>query len=207
MNDLEREKREGLSWRYLADVPIMKALVGNRYRTPGFGLAAQLFACTARSAVARLGPEEGETVLKEAVQAFGKERGRRIAATVQGLGKPLTLKNWDHLLGHRHEQFLSGPPDPKRRTGGPREEMLVSRSGPQVGVGNRGSILLPVRRLRHPGRIQPRHSPHVGNSLRHGTGLLLVPLLHGPRVIVHRGENGDGRKSRMRLKTPENLKR
>jgi len=94
VDDLEREKKNGLSYWYLKDVPLRRKLAGDRYRTPGFGLAAQLFASGARVALDKLGPEQGEAILKEAIEAFGRERGRRIAGIVQGLGKPLSLKNW-----------------------------------------------------------------------------------------------------------------
>lgn len=94
MDDLSREKKKGFSLWYLKDVPMRRRLNGHTYHTPGFGLASQLFAVTVRHVLDRLGPEEGEGVIRQAVEEFGRERGRRIAETVKGLGKPLTLKNW-----------------------------------------------------------------------------------------------------------------
>ena len=94
MDDLTREKKEGFDFAYLGDVPQKKEEVGDQFMTPGFGLAAQLFSSTAKVIMDRLGPEEGEQVLKEAVERFGFERGRRIAERVKGEGLPLTFKNW-----------------------------------------------------------------------------------------------------------------
>ena len=94
MNDLEREKKRGLSFRYILRVPFIRALIGRRYRTPGFGLAAQLFSTVAKHVLQRLGPDEGEKLIRAAVEEFGRERGRRIAETVRARGKPLSLRNW-----------------------------------------------------------------------------------------------------------------
>jgi len=94
MNDLEREKKKGLSFWYLKDVPLKRAAAGPGTRTPGFGLAGQLFATLCRTVLEKLGPEEGEALIREAVQSFGRERGKRIAQRVKSLGKPLSFKNW-----------------------------------------------------------------------------------------------------------------
>ncbi len=42
----------------------------------------------------KLGPEEGEELVRRAVEHFGRERGRRIAETVVAEGKEPTFKNW-----------------------------------------------------------------------------------------------------------------
>ncbi|MBU2546995.1 MAG: L-2-amino-thiazoline-4-carboxylic acid hydrolase [Proteobacteria bacterium] len=94
MDDLTREKRNGFDFEYLMDVPAQKEALGETLQTPGFGLAAQLFAATARAVIERLGPEKGEALLKEAVEYFGEQRGRRIAERVRARGLPLTFKNW-----------------------------------------------------------------------------------------------------------------
>ena len=94
MDESKKEREEGLDWDYLMDVPQRKEEIGTDYQTPGFGLAAQLFASVAKFVIDRLGPEEGEALLKEAVEYFGRERGRHIAERVKAMGKPLTLKNW-----------------------------------------------------------------------------------------------------------------
>ena len=88
------EKEEGFSWEYLAEVPLKKEEAGDTYLTPGFGLAARLFASVAKVVLERLGPAEGEDLLKEAVGYFGEQRGARIADRVKAEGKPLTFKNW-----------------------------------------------------------------------------------------------------------------
>jgi hypothetical protein len=94
MDEIRHEKEKGLSLWYLKGVRLMRRIIGGKYHTPGFGLAAQLFACTAKAVIERYGPVEGEAVLKEAIEAFGRERGRRIAGRVQALGKPASFKNW-----------------------------------------------------------------------------------------------------------------
>jgi hypothetical protein len=43
MDELEKEKKEGLSWDYLADVLPKKEKIGNKYQIPGWGLGATLF--------------------------------------------------------------------------------------------------------------------------------------------------------------------
>jgi hypothetical protein len=94
MDELEKEKKEGLSWDYLADVPTKKEEIGNKYQIPGWGLGAALFSFAAKAVIEELGPKKGEALLKKAIEEFGRERGRRTAGIVKGLGKPLTLKNW-----------------------------------------------------------------------------------------------------------------
>jgi hypothetical protein len=94
MDDLEREKKKGLSLWYLWDAAIHRWRVGSRHHTPGFGLAATLFALMSRNVLEKLGPVEGEALIRQAVEEFGLERGRRIAQRVQSLGKPLSFKNW-----------------------------------------------------------------------------------------------------------------
>jgi hypothetical protein len=94
MEDLEREKKQGFDWDYLADVLDKKVEIGDKYQIPGFGLGATLFSFVAKEVINEMGPEKGEALLKRAIEDFGKARGRRIAAIVKDLGKPLTLKNW-----------------------------------------------------------------------------------------------------------------
>jgi len=94
MNELQRERKKGLSIWYLKDVLLKRKLIGKRYQTPGFGLAAQLFATMCKVIIQRLGSAEGEALIKEAVESFGRERGKRIAEKVAAQGKPLSFKNW-----------------------------------------------------------------------------------------------------------------
>jgi len=94
MDDLKKEKTEGLDFQYLGDVLDKKKELGNKYLTPGFGLAGQLFATVAKHVIKKLGPEEGEALLKDAIEEFGLERGKRIAEKVKTEKTPLSLKNW-----------------------------------------------------------------------------------------------------------------
>jgi hypothetical protein len=76
------------------EVPKRKEEAGDTYQTPGFGLAAQLFACIAKAVIDMMGEEEGEAVLRKGIELFGGERGQRIAERIEAMGKPLTIKNW-----------------------------------------------------------------------------------------------------------------
>jgi hypothetical protein len=94
MDDLERERKLGFDWDYLADVLDSRAKLSGKYEIPGFGLGAALFSFMARAIIQELGQEKGEVLIRQAVEEFGRARGRRIATIVKDLGKPLTLKNW-----------------------------------------------------------------------------------------------------------------
>ena len=94
MDDLKREKKKGFSLWYMKDVILRRKLLKNTFHTPGFGFAAQLFAVMSRLIIEKQGPAEGEALIREAVEFFGRERGKSIARLVTGLSKPLTLKNW-----------------------------------------------------------------------------------------------------------------
>ena len=105
------EKKKGLDWDDLMDVPGKKEEIGSQYQTPGFGLAAQLFCCVAKCVMEKMGPEQGEALLKEAVEHFGKERGRRIAQRVKVEGKPLTFRNWLIYTDIDSDRNFSAEPD------------------------------------------------------------------------------------------------
>jgi hypothetical protein len=94
MDDLKREKEKGFDMEYIGDVLDQRRDLKGKYYTPGFGLGAQLFSCMAKHVVKKLGTEEGEKLIKDAVEEFGLERGKRIAEKVKALGKPLSFKNW-----------------------------------------------------------------------------------------------------------------
>ena len=54
MDDLKKEKIEGLDFQYLGDVIDKKKEIGNKYITPGFGLAGQLFSMVAKHVIKEL---------------------------------------------------------------------------------------------------------------------------------------------------------
>jgi len=93
MGDIEREKKQGFDWDYMADVLDKKAAAA-KYMIPGFGLGGALFGFVARAVIQELGQDKGEALLKKAIEDFGRARGRRIATAVKDLGQPLSLKNW-----------------------------------------------------------------------------------------------------------------
>ncbi|MCP4130075.1 MAG: L-2-amino-thiazoline-4-carboxylic acid hydrolase, partial [bacterium] len=109
MNDLHKEKRNGLSVWYLKDVLLRKRIGKKKFQTPGFGLAAQLFAVMCKFIIKKLGPEEGEALIKEAVEYFGKKRGQSIAHNVQEMGKPLSFKNWLIFTDIHGSNFTAKP--------------------------------------------------------------------------------------------------
>jgi hypothetical protein len=109
MDDLQREKKKGINLLYLAKGALMRLLVGKKHHTPGFGLAAQLFATMAKHIMEELGPEKGEALIKKAVEAFGRERGKRIAQTAKDLGKPLSLRNWLLYTDISPDNFTAKP--------------------------------------------------------------------------------------------------
>jgi hypothetical protein len=94
VEDRRWEREKGLDYGYLADVPEKRERVGDGFQTAGFGIAAQLFSSVAKFVIEKLGPEEGEALLEEAVKYFGNQRGSRIADRVRAQGKPVTFKNW-----------------------------------------------------------------------------------------------------------------
>ena len=110
MEELQRERLQGFDWEYMADVLTKKEEIGDKYQIPGFGLAAVLFSFTARAILEELGPEKSETLLRKAIRNFGLARGRRIAAIVSGLGKPLTFKNWT-IYGDLDSRNFDPQPD------------------------------------------------------------------------------------------------
>ncbi len=93
-NEIKREKEKGFDFEYLGDVPAKKQEVGDTFQTPGFGLAAQLFSSVAKVVIEKLGEKEGEALLKEGIENFGFERGKRIAERVKAQGKENSFKNW-----------------------------------------------------------------------------------------------------------------
>jgi hypothetical protein len=94
MDDLKREKKKGFSLWYMKDVILRRKLLKDTYHTPGFGFAGQLFAVMSKFVIEKQGPAGGGALIREAVEYFGRERGKSIAKVVTGLGKPLSLKNW-----------------------------------------------------------------------------------------------------------------
>ncbi len=94
MDEIEKEKSEGLSWEYLGEAMKKKAALEGKQLTPMPSLMGQMFAVFAKTVIDAMGREKGETVIKEAVQGFGKIRGGRIAEKVKGLGLELTFANF-----------------------------------------------------------------------------------------------------------------
>jgi L-2-amino-thiazoline-4-carboxylic acid hydrolase len=113
MDDLQREKKKGLNFLYLAKGALMRLRVGKKNHTPGFGLASQLFSTMAKHIMEELGPEKGEALIQKAVESFGRERGKRIAKTVQNQGKPLSLRNWLIYTDISPDNFSAKPSLPK----------------------------------------------------------------------------------------------
>ena len=94
MDDWQKEREEGLSRFHLWDVRLKRKLSRGKYRTPCLGHVAHLFCVLSKSIVERVGIEEGEAIIRAAIEDFGRERGRRIALTVKSLQETLSLRNF-----------------------------------------------------------------------------------------------------------------
>jgi hypothetical protein len=94
MSDIQKERTEGLTWEYLGEVLKKKAALEGAQLTPMPSLMGQMFAVFAKAVIDALGKEKGQTVIKDAVQTFGRTRGRRVAERVKAQGLELTFGNF-----------------------------------------------------------------------------------------------------------------
>jgi len=94
MDELSKEQTDGMDWEIVGEALKERQEVGEQYITPLASHLGQLFAVTAEKIIQKLGPQEGEELLKDIVEKFAEERGRRVAEKVKAQGKPLTLKNF-----------------------------------------------------------------------------------------------------------------
>ena len=94
MDEIKKEKEDGLDWEYLAEGLKEKEALKGEYYTPHAGLFGQMFSVFAKSVIDVVGKEKGEAIIMRAVEVFGEERGRRIAEKVRALDKPLSFKNF-----------------------------------------------------------------------------------------------------------------
>ncbi len=122
MDDMTKERTEGLDFEYLAAAVNERKELGDRFLIPVgehlgntlaflsrvvieqmggkegsefvFKLTGHIFGITAKALIEKLGEEKAEALLKEIVETFGEERGKRIAERVKAQGKPLTFKNF-----------------------------------------------------------------------------------------------------------------
>ena len=77
---------------------------------------ALLFAWLARSALLRVGDEQGVALVREAVRRYGAQRGRRMALRAQANGQPLTMASY---LGLREWQASDDDLVQESRSQGP----------------------------------------------------------------------------------------
>ncbi len=94
MDEIQKEKSQGLSWEYLGEAMKEKAELSGRYITPMPALMGQMFAVLAKTVIDEVGLEKGEAIIKKAVEDFGQTRGKRIAEKVKARGLPLSFKNF-----------------------------------------------------------------------------------------------------------------
>jgi hypothetical protein len=94
MDDITKEKKEGVDWEYLTRAIQEKDSLEGKYYTSTYGLMGQMFSRMAKTIIEEVGKEKGEKILEKMVKDFGEERGRRIAQRVTSLGLPLTFKNF-----------------------------------------------------------------------------------------------------------------
>jgi hypothetical protein len=94
MDEIQKERAEGISWEYLGEAMKKKAALEGKQLTPMPSLMGQMFAVFAKSVIDAMGKEQGEAVIKDAVQTFGRTRGKRIADRVKAQGLELTFANF-----------------------------------------------------------------------------------------------------------------
>ena len=94
MDEIQKEKSEGLSWDYLGEMMKEKAELSGRYITSMPALMGQMFAVFAKTVIDEVGIEKGEAIIKKAVEDFGLTRGKRIAEKVKARGLALSFKNF-----------------------------------------------------------------------------------------------------------------
>jgi len=94
MDEIQKEKGEGLSWDYMGEMMKEKAELSGRTITPMPALMGQMFAVFAKTVIDEVGIEKGEAIIKKAVEDFGLTRGKRIAEKVKERGLALSFKNF-----------------------------------------------------------------------------------------------------------------
>jgi hypothetical protein len=94
MDEIQKEKKEGLSWEYMGEAMKERGELAGRYVTPMAALMGQMFAVFAKTVIDEVGLEKGEAVIQKAVEDFGITRGKRIAEKVKARGLPLSFKNF-----------------------------------------------------------------------------------------------------------------
>jgi hypothetical protein len=94
MDEIQKEKSEGLSWEYLGEAMKERAELSGEPITPMAALMGQMFAVFAKNVIDEVGTEKGEAIIKKAVEDFGQTRGKRIAEKVKARGLPLSFKNF-----------------------------------------------------------------------------------------------------------------
>jgi hypothetical protein len=94
MNDIEKERTEGMTWEYLGTAMEKKNALEGKQLTSMASLMGQMFAVFAKTVIDALGKEKGEAVIRDAVIEFGTVRGRRIAERVKAEGLELTFANF-----------------------------------------------------------------------------------------------------------------
>jgi hypothetical protein len=94
MDDLEKERSEGVDWGYMGSMLKEKEAQGGAGYLSLANHMGQFFALTAKAIIDKIGEKEGRELLKKLVEDFAVRRGRRIAEKVKDAGKPLTFKNF-----------------------------------------------------------------------------------------------------------------
>jgi hypothetical protein len=108
MNDLERERKNGLELSYLAEGIQERAESGGKHYICLANLMGRFFVIMAKAIIDRLGEEEGGALLRETVERFAVARGKRIADKVQAAGRPLAFRNFLVFSDMNSEGVTSG---------------------------------------------------------------------------------------------------
>ena len=75
MDELKKEQIDGIDWEIFGEALKERQEVGEQNITPLASHLGQLFAVTAEKIIQKLGPQEGEELLKEIIEKFAEERG------------------------------------------------------------------------------------------------------------------------------------
>ena len=108
MDEIQKEKSEGLSWDYLGEAMKERAELSGRTITPMSALMGQMFAVFAKTVIDEVGVEKGEAVIKKAVEDFGQTKGQTDRRKSEGTGAGSLIQELpgSYGPGYHHGEHL-----------------------------------------------------------------------------------------------------
>ena len=94
MEDWQRERREGVDWEYLMAAMKEKEEARGAHFVSLANLMGQFFSILAKHVIDGLGEEQGGILLKEVVEDFAVQRGKRMASKAAAQGRAPAFKNF-----------------------------------------------------------------------------------------------------------------